>query len=228
MFKRSLNKIQSSGEKKAQWRWRRGLQCVSPPRIELKEKKVKGNSPLKSVLLSNQHNSQKWRDQRALGPLVVLGLMEFTQSSGWEIGTRWQGGKKEAWAGRAGYSTDEITARILAGRAWRARDCSKGRAKGGRGGTERKMATPTWGLGLAAGLAIAVLVVDGLAGQRVHADLRHTHWRLLHIAMETQDLPSVCRVLHHLGAGETLAEDGWRAIFKKVQRDCRDLAWPLN
>lgn len=52
-----------------------------------------------------------------------------------------------------------------------------------------------------ASLTAAVLVVDGLAGQRVHADLRHAHWRLLHVAMETQNLCSVCRVLHHLDMG---------------------------
>lgn len=40
--------------------------------------------------------------------------MKFTLSSGWEIGTRWQGGRREAWAGSAGCSVDEITARILA------------------------------------------------------------------------------------------------------------------
>lgn len=60
---------------------------------------------------------------------------------------------------------------------------------------------PTWGFGLTTCLAAAVLMVDGLAGQRVHADLRHTYWRLLHVTMETQDLSSVCRVLHHLHAG---------------------------
>lgn len=63
------------------------------------------------------------------------------------------------------------------------------------------MTARTWGFGLAASLAATVLVVDGLAGQRVHADLRHAHWRLLHVAMETQNLSSVCWVLHHLGIG---------------------------
>lgn len=70
----------------------------------------------KPVLLSKQHNSQNW-GQSALEPMVVLGLMEFTLSSGWEIRTRWQGGKREAWAGRAGCRADEITARQDPGRA---------------------------------------------------------------------------------------------------------------
>lgn len=104
--------------------------CLPTQNWIKRRKKKKDNSPPKSVLLSNQHNSQNWRDKRAVGPLVFLGLMEFTLSSGWEIGTRWQGGKEEAWTGRAGCSADEITARILDGRAERARDCCDGRAKG--------------------------------------------------------------------------------------------------
>lgn len=57
-----------------------------------------------------------------------------------EIGTRWQGGKEEAWAGRAGCSADEITARILAGRGIVSKVELKGK---GRGGAERTVAAPT-------------------------------------------------------------------------------------
>lgn len=76
------------------------------------------------------------------------------------------------------------------------------------------MAMPTWGFGLTASLAAAILVVDGLAGQRVHADLRHTHWRLLHVAMETQNLSSVCRVLHHLDTGRSTLRHGFKKTLQ--------------
>lgn len=59
--------------------------------------------------------------------------MEFTLSSGWEIGTRWQGGMREAWAGSAGwlqrgwnYSQDSC----------RAQDCFDEWAKGKGWGRE--------------------------------------------------------------------------------------------
>lgn len=45
-------------------------------------------------------------------------------------------------------------------------------------------------------------MVDGLAGQRVHADLGCTYRGLFHIAVETQDLASLCGILHHLQVGK--------------------------
>lgn len=42
-------------------------------------------------------------------------------------------------------------------------------------------------------------MVDGLTGQGVDADFGHPDVYVLHVAVEAQELPSVRRVLHHLG-----------------------------
>lgn len=59
-------------------------------------------------------------------------------------------------------------------------------------------------------------MVDGLTGQGVDADFSHSDVHVLHVAVEAQELPSVRRVLHHLGrqtnVGDT--EHSWhRAPF---------------
>lgn len=63
----------------------------------------------------------------------------------------------------------------------------------------------TGGLGLGAGLHGAVLVVDGLAGQREDPDLSHLDRGLLDVAAEAQHLPALRRLLQHLrgrGSGD--------------------------
>lgn len=66
-----------------------------------------------------------------------------------------------------------------------------GRGKGGKGG---KTATAA----LTGHLRFGPLVVDGLAGEGVDADLGHGQGGVLQLAVEPQHLSPLAGVLHHL------------------------------